>query len=179
MIDLANKLLTYLTFFSHLFLLLALSSLFLKKIRDKIFPVIKERALLLAFIVSLFSVLGSLYYSEIVGYPPCELCWYQRIFMYPQVIILGLGMARKELKAICYSLPLLFAGAIISIYHNYIYYNSLGSSFCGIDGTVSCTTKYITELGYITIPLMALSAFVLMISFLLIYKHYPKNESPN
>jgi len=125
--------------------------------------------LLLAFITALAATVSSLFYSEVVGFEPCNLCWFQRIFMYPLVIILGLALFRKDLRAVTYGLVLSGIGFLITLYHNYIYYMNQGlAANCDFGGTsVSCIKRYVFEFGYITIPLMSLTAFALIIIFLL------------
>lgn len=130
---------------------------------------IARHSLAFAFAVALTATSGSLFYSQVMHFPPCELCWYQRIFMYPLVLIFGLALAkRKDFRAVDYALVLAGAGFFISLYHNVLYYSNGGlSALCDIMGTsVSCIKRYIFELGYITIPLMALTAFACIILLL-------------
>jgi len=129
---------------------------------------IKENSLVLAFIVALIATLGSLFYSEFAGYTPCKLCWFQRIFMYPQVFLLGTALIRKAKNIFYYSVPLAVVGAIIAAYHYIIQIIEYASS-CGIEG-VACTVKYTFHFGYITIPMMALTAFGLIIIFSYLWK---------
>lgn len=150
-------------------------AIFYKKKNNKIFDFFKTHGLLLAFFVSLAATLGSLFFSEIAKYPPCELCWFQRIFMYPQVIILGLAAFKKDFKIITYTISLSAIGLVISAYHNYIYYLSAIKPITSCKPGVSCTTKYFATFGYITIPMMALTGFVLIIALLLFTKFYKKN----
>ncbi|MGM0878002.1 MAG: disulfide oxidoreductase [Bacillota bacterium] len=130
-----------------------------------------ENLLSIGWIASFIATLGSLYFSEIVQYTPCELCWYQRIFMYPLVIILGIGVFKKDASIALYSLILSAIGGCISIYHYSIQkIDFLGeiSVSCGI---VPCTGEYINWLGFITIPFLALVAFtIIFITSLLIFK---------
>jgi disulfide bond formation protein DsbB len=123
-----------------------------------------KKGIILAFIIALAATLGSLFYSEIAGYAPCDLCWYQRIFMYPQVIILGIALLYKDLGVIKYSLPLALGGLLFSIYHNYLIFSGSTLSVCTISTFtgVSCLQRYVFEFGYITIPLMSFSAFALI-----------------
>ncbi|PLX21710.1 disulfide bond formation protein B [Candidatus Parcubacteria bacterium] len=165
-----NQVLTYLTLFSHLLIVLFLIALLNKKTSNFILSIIKTKGLLFVFLLSLLATMGSLFYSEIAGYDPCKLCWYQRIFIYPQVILLGIAYFKNEKTIVKYSLTMAIIGLTISIYHNYIYYRSIQSAFCGISIETSCTTRYIFELGYITIPLMALTALVYTIVVLAIYR---------
>ncbi|MDO8590950.1 MAG: disulfide bond formation protein B [bacterium] len=132
--------------------------------------------LALGFLVALASVIISLVYSDIIGYEPCKFCWIQRIFLYPQVIILGLALWKKTKDAITYCLALSFIGTPIAAYLFY------GQSFnpnalpaCGVTGETSCAVRYFVEFGYITIPLMSLTAFILIIVSLLLAKSAEKN----
>ncbi|MGM7719223.1 disulfide oxidoreductase [Metabacillus sp. Hm71] len=123
-----------------------------------------ENLLSIGWIASFIATLGSLYFSEILQYTPCDLCWYQRIFMYPLVIILGVGVFKKDASIALYSLILSAIGGCISIYHYSIQkIDFLGekSISCGI---VPCTGEYINWLGFITIPFLALVAFIIIFS---------------
>jgi disulfide bond formation protein DsbB len=127
--------------------------------------------LLGAFKVSLAATLGSLFFSEVAGYAPCELCWFQRIFMYPLVLIFGVGLVRKDAQgARKYALPLAAVGTSIAAYHFYIQVLSKAASTAittTCSGGVSCTTDYFSRFfGYITIPTMSLSAFLLILVLL-------------
>ncbi len=121
-----------------------------------------ENLLTLGWITSFIATLGSLYFSEILQYTPCDLCWFQRILMYPLVIILGVGLFKKDATAARYSLILSAIGGCISLYHYGIQkIDFLGehSASCGI---VPCTGEYINWLGFITIPFLALIAFIII-----------------
>ena len=173
MLEFMNKLLAFGTILSQLFIVaIILHFIFfrtqgLKSIRNAI-----------AFITSLLAMLSSLFYSNIAGFPPCELCWYQRIFMYPLVIILGIAHFRRDKNILHYAMPLAVIGFIISLYHNVIYYKMGGlSAICNFsDIGVSCIQRYVFELGYVTIPLMALTAFAMVIMLLVLNKLYLKNK---
>jgi disulfide bond formation protein DsbB len=115
--------------------------------------------LYLAWIQSIVATLGSLYFSEVMKFPPCVLCWYQRIFMYPLVFILAVGMVRKDKKIYTYVLPLSVTGLLIAIYHNLLYYQIIPESMAPCVNGVSCTTKFIEWFGFITIPFLSLVAF--------------------
>ncbi|QGQ44423.1 disulfide oxidoreductase [Metabacillus sediminilitoris] len=130
-----------------------------------------ENLLSTAWVASFIATLGSLYFSEIMQYTPCDLCWYQRIFMYPLVIILGIGVFKKDASIALYTLILSGIGGCISIYHysiqkiDFLGENSIS---CGI---VPCTGEYINWLGFITIPFLALIAFIIIfVSSLLLLK---------
>lgn len=120
----------------------------------------KENYLLAAWSVALVATLGSLYFSEVLKFIPCELCWYQRIFMYPQVFLLGMAFVRKQFIIARYTLMLSVIGGTISSYHYFIqkvpFFRNTAPS-CSI---VPCTGDYLNWLGFITIPLLALIAFI-------------------
>lgn len=119
-------------------------------------------ALLWSFLVALAAMLGSLSYSEIAGYAPCTLCWYQRIAMYSQVVILGVALWKHDRAVLRYSLALSCVGAVIAAYHYLLQLGLVPSVGCTAIGySVSCSQRFVLQYGYITIPLMALTAFVL------------------
>jgi disulfide bond formation protein DsbB len=124
----------------------------------------KNYGLKMAFIAALFATTGSLFYSEVIGYTPCKLCWFQRVFMYPQVILLFLALWKKEKNVGLYCIGLSMVGGLISIYHYLIQTKVTPAYFCSVaPGEVDCAQKVALQFGYITIPLMALTAFVMII----------------
>jgi len=124
----------------------------------------RENILYLAWIAAVLSMFGSLYFSEIREFVPCTLCWYQRILMYPFVIILGIAVIRKDYQITFYTMILSGIGACISIYHYSL--QKLASIFeaAAACGPVACTGEYINWLGFITIPFMALIGFIIIFS---------------
>lgn len=123
-----------------------------------------------AWIIALIATMGSLFFSEVMQLPPCVLCWYQRIAMYPLVIIIGVGIITRDGSFKNYALPLALIGLAISVYHNLLYYGLIPESITPCAEGVSCTSRQIEWLGFITIPLMALAAFVGASLCLLFYK---------
>jgi disulfide bond formation protein DsbB len=117
---------------------------------------------------ALTAMLGSLYFSEIANFEPCRLCWFQRICMYPLVVLL-LGMAiRKDIRnGFWYALPFPIVGMLVGLYHEYITYNPDAETE-GCKQGVSCTVRWIDELGYVTIPTLALTAFAAILALLLL-----------
>lgn len=115
-----------------------------------------------AWLQALVATGGSLYFSEVLKLPPCVLCWYQRIAMYPLVAILTVAILLREARLRAYVLPLSLTGLAIAIYHNLLYYGVIPESIQPCTSGVSCTTRQIEWLGFITIPLMALVAFIVI-----------------
>lgn len=134
---------------------------------NKINPLLNKYGLIILFIIPLAAAAGSLYFSEIAGWTPCRLCWYQRILMYPQAILLATALYKKSRVIIPYLIPLSLIGVAISAFQ---YYEQIRATFapldpltpCSLDGT-SCSVKYFFHFGYITIPMMSLTAFLLIL----------------
>lgn len=124
----------------------------------------------LAWIVALVATVGSLFFSEVMELPPCVLCWYQRIAMYPLVAVLGVGIVLRDNEVSYYGLPLSIAGLAVSIYHNLLYYGLIPESITPCTEGISCTSRQIEWLGFITIPLMALTAFTIVTLCLILNK---------
>ena len=130
---------------------------------------ISKYLLPIIFLVSATATLGSLYFSEILKLPPCALCWYQRIFMYPIAFISAMGIYKKDKNSVVYILTLSLVGLTVAIYHNLLYYGILPESIQPCTLGVSCTTRQLDLLGFISIPLMSLAAFVLISLSSLLY----------
>ncbi len=131
-----------------------------------------EYFLYLSLSVAIIGTALSLYFSDVLGLPPCTLCWYQRIAMYPLIPLLALGIYFKEKRIALYALPQAAIGFLIAIYHNLIYYDALrnaGKSSlniidCGIG--VPCTDQQLLLFGFISIPLMSLAGFGIIVASL-------------
>ncbi len=137
---------------------------------------IGERAVLLSFLIALGATLGSLFYSEIAGFAPCVLCWWQRIFLYPQVILLFVGFMKKDQLIRLHSIILSLVGGVIALYHTFIQFGGEAIVPCSATGP-SCTTLYFLEYGYITIPTMSLTVFALLL--LIMLTPHPKDKQVN
>ena len=125
----------------------------------------------LAWVIALVATVGSLFFSEVMELPPCLLCWYQRIAMYPLVVVIAVGIVMRDGGRMkYYALPLSLFGLMISIYHNLLYYGIIPESIAPCQAGISCTSRQIEWLGFITIPLMALGAFTAIALSLLFYK---------
>lgn len=141
-----------------------------------VFNILEKNGMFFAYLIALLGLLGSLYYSDVVGYAPCVLCWFQRIFLYPQVFILGYAIYKGgDKNAIPYALILSVIGMFVSLYHNFLQIMPIDSATCSIFSTVSCTEDYFTVLGYLNIPSITLTAFVTMILCLIFANKYQKN----
>src|SRR3989344_1219263 len=111
--------------------------LFLRKESGEFFKFISEKATWIIFVITSSGIIGSLIYSDVIGYVPCGLCWWERIFMYPQAFIAAVALIKKRDDAHAYVLPIAIAGAIIAAYHSYI--QDAGASFIKCDASgVSC-----------------------------------------
>lgn len=154
-------------------LVLFLNFIFLRRKNNVVLLFFKKYTFIFGFIVSLLAVLLSLFYSEIVGYPPCELCWIQRIFLYPQLILFSMELYKKDKSIVDFSVVFAIIGSLVSIYH--IYVEKFGSNgfLCGDPSTggISCSIRYIYEFGYVTMPLMALTLSLFILAILLNFKY--------
>jgi disulfide bond formation protein DsbB len=121
------------------------------------------------FLVAAIATGGSLYFSQVANFVPCELCWFQRICMYPLSIVLLLAALAGDFRVARYLLPLPIVGAGVSIYHLLVENKVVGqTSQCLASAPGGCATKWINEFGYMTIPTLALTAFLLLIGFLVL-----------
>lgn len=126
--------------------------------------------LFFAFIVSLVATLGSLFFSEVMQFVPCSLCWYQRIFMYPLVFIFLVNLLYPDDKVFKYSFPLVVVGLIISIYHNLLILKIIPETLSPCISGVPCSVDYLNYFGFITIPLLSFVAFLAIFILLIAYK---------
>lgn len=130
----------------------------------------------IAWFQAAIATAGSLFFSEVMGLPPCVLCWYQRIAMYPLVLILGVAIVRRDRSILVYSLPFALVGLIISIYHNLLYYGFVSESIVPCTSGVSCTSRQLEWFGFVTIPLLSLTAFTMITACLIMGKLYLKQK---
>lgn len=129
-----------------------------------------------SWVMAISASLGSLFFSEIMNYAPCTLCWYQRICLYPLVIILPLGLFPLDKKVIRYTLPLVIIGAIIAFYQNLLYYKVIPETLSPCRQGVSCTAVYFEWFGFVSIPLLALAGFVVILILLLMAERKANRE---
>jgi len=129
----------------------------------------------LAFVVAAIATGGSLFFSEIAHFVPCELCWYQRICMYPLSITTLLAALANDERIARYLLPLPLAEAGVAIYHLLVENGVVAqATSCLISAPGGCGVKWINEFGYVTIPTLALTGFALTFAFLLLAAFEPR-----
>ncbi len=135
----------------------------------------KIPTLFFSWVIALIATLGSLFFSEYLKYPPCSLCWWQRIFMYPQMFILFLAFLKDEEYVLFYVLPLTLFGWLIALYHNLIFFKIIEPTLIPCTSGISCTDNQLNYFGFLTIPLMSFIAFSMLLILQIIYKLQVKN----
>jgi hypothetical protein len=152
-----------------------------RRLADPVVRALGPNARGLALLVAATATAGSLYYSEVVGFTPCELCWFQRICMYPLVAVLAVGVVRRDRGAGWYAAPLVAVGAPLGLYHWLVERVPSIASSTSCSLAAPCAVPYFEELGYITLAFMAMSAFLLIGALLVLdrawVRRLPK-ESP-
>ena len=124
----------------------------------------------LSWLIALVATLGALFLGEVMGMAPCVLCWYQRITMFPLVIILALGLLPFDYRSVRYALPLAVTGWAIALYHCLLYWGVLPKGIVPCGQGPSCTDVKLDLIGFISVPLLSLTAFSLIVVLLLIVK---------
>ena len=137
-----------------------------------------EHAFLIGFLISFFSLVASLFYSNIIGFAPCELCWWQRIFLYPQVVLFAVALYNEKVNKISdemvfvYSFILSLIGGGIALFQYYgQMFNPNALAICGAE-SVSCAKIFFISFGYITIPMMSLTAYLFLILVYFFRRHH-------
>lgn len=138
---------------------------------------VNKHFLVLSFLISLCASLFPLVYSEIIGFLPCNLCWWQRVFMFPTLFLFGTALWDKDRKVIRYVAFLLSAGFLITVYQNFFYYFGANQNLpCDATG-VSCYQHLVDEFGgYISLPMLAFTAFFSLLTLLAVAHFYSKNK---
>lgn len=144
------------------------------RFRVWVYAFVYEHILLLLTLASLSATVGSLIYSQLVGFPPCELCWVQRIFMYPQTILAFMAYLKRDRNIISYLVPLSVLGGLVALYHSYIQWGGSTSVLGCTSVGGECNRLYVYAYGYVTIPFMALCVFVYLLTLILIYRQARK-----
>ncbi|MEO8476502.1 MAG: disulfide bond formation protein B [Actinomycetota bacterium] len=137
----------------------------LRRARDGMCDLLSETGLWLAWLVALTATLGSLYYSEVAHFLPCKLCWFQRIGIYPLAVVLLIAALRRDRAIRFYAIPVAAISAAISTYHYQLErFPNQASPSCSVEAP--CTVVWVWRFHYISIPMMALSAALLVIALL-------------
>lgn len=130
---------------------------------------VSKNILYIGFLISLAAMVSSLVYSDVIGYPPCMLCWYARVLFYPQVFLFGRAIIKKDFNIVPYSMILTVLGVILMAYHSTIVITGESVLPCAASG-VSCLSRDVFAFGFITIPFMGIVGFVSLLLSLLVYK---------
>ena len=125
--------------------------------------------LFLCWLLVSISTTGSLFFSHVMNFAPCVLCWYQRIFLFPLVLILAIGLFPLDKNVVKFALPLAIAGWLTAFYHNLLYSEVISKDLQPCSQGVSCTEKYIDLFGFLTIPMLSLLSFSTVIALLVIF----------
>ena len=115
--------------------------------------------LLAAWLLVTTATLGSLFFSEVMELPPCSLCWYQRVFMFPLVLVLFMGLFPFDPKVVRYALPLSAAGTLVALYHMLLQAGVIPESAAPCSQGVSCADVDLLVFGFVSIPMLSLFAF--------------------
>lgn len=170
-VEVFNLVISSLTVLGQFIIIVLLALLIISKVFKKKFKIldfVSTYSIHLILVIAWICVLSSLYYSEIVGYEPCKLCWFQRIFIYPQAVLTVIALYLKDNKVVNYTLWLAIFAFTIAGYH-YLGQFGITTLDCGLVGySSSCSERFVMNFGYITIPLMALTAMGMNIMFALI-----------
>ena len=159
------RLLSILTVIGNAVVVLYLFNFFNKNFGRRFFSYLKRKALFLIFLVSFTATAGSLIFSEILNFNPCVLCWYQRIFIYPQPFISALALYKKQKGIISYLALLSLFGILIAgaHYSGQIFSESIKLPCSAVGISASCNENFFLTFGYITIPFMSFSVFALVL----------------
>ncbi|MFN3695847.1 MAG: disulfide bond formation protein B [Pseudobdellovibrio sp.] len=129
------------------------------------------------FVITLIATLGSLFFGEVLKNPPCTLCWYQRICMYPLVLIFGAAIWFEDRSFLKFSFPLSIIGFVIACYHNLLYYGIIPDSITPCSEGVSCTSKQVEIFGFLSIPLMSWISFLIILGLAFIQFNNIRNAN--
>lgn len=152
-----------------LFVLFILVFAFDQNIRRFVLSYSHKYVLELIFVTSLGALVFSVWYSDVVNFPPCELCWIQRIFMYPQVLLSFIAMMKKDKGIVSYLLPMTILGLVVALYQSLVHWGYGGGFLACTTAGAECAKVYVMEYGYITIPFMSLSSFVYLLTVSILY----------
>lgn len=125
-----------------------------------------------AWVIASSATLGSLFFSEVMKLPPCVLCWYQRVGLFPLVFIFLAGMFPFDKRVFTYSLPFVLGGWLLALYHNLVFYKVIPESMTPCSEGVSCAEAHLQGLGFVSIPLLSLAAFSVLFVLLIFIRKF-------
>lgn len=160
MTEILNTFLGIATIALQVFSLIIIYTLITKK-ETFVSRLTRQYALWGSFKIVLLGIIASLVYSNVIGYEPCTLCWYARIALYPQAVLFGIALWIKDSRVFIYTQALSIIGMIITAYHAFVV-DFGGTSILPCSAEVSCATRYVFTFGYVTIPLMAFTSFLVL-----------------
>lgn len=178
MTDLIAGFLPYAALFSHVALLLLVVATFSRNgWGGGVFSFLGRYSVHLAFLVSLAAILGSLFYSEVIGFEPCVLCWWQRVFLYPSAVILLVSLIKNDKSVFMYVVPLTLIAGLVALYQSYANFGGISVLSCtGAEG--ACSKLFVKEFGYVTIPVMSLTVSLYVLFLAWVNKKF-RNENSN
>ena len=131
-----------------------------------------------AWLTALVASLGSLFFGEVMKLPPCSLCWYQRICMFPLTVVIAVGIALRDKNLFLYAMPLVVVGLGLAIYHNLLYYDVVSEAISPCTHGVPCSSRQIEWLGFVTIPSLALFGFLAILVCLTMHRGRQRRPRP-
>lgn len=143
---------------------------------DRYLKFVSKNAYTVAFLITMSGMVLSLVYSDVIGYIPCTLCWYQRILLYPEALLLGLALWKGDRAITDYIIALSGLGVVLAIYQKYIELGGASLLPCSTT-TVSCAKIYVLEFGYVTLPVMGLTSFAFILLLMLIHNYITRRNS--
>lgn len=174
---LVTNILSFFTVLLGIIVLLLLWALIFRKRNqsaERIYAFFSDYSVLFSMLLAWGAVLGSLFYSEFANFAPCTLCWWQRVFIYPQAVIFLVMWIKKERIFNLSALVLSCVGWIFSLYNTYLQFGGSALGACGTETAISCARRYFLTFGYVTIPTMSLTLFTLLILFAVFAKKNQK-----
>ena len=168
MVEVIQAFVPFLVLASHILLVVIIFSRSLRSF-------INRDILLFGLLITLGAVVGSLFYSEVVGFEACVLCWWQRLFLYPQAVLFSVAYLKNDRSVFSYSVPLSILAGVIALYHSYVYWGGESILSCTSLGG-ACSKIYVYAFGYITIPVMSLTVALYLLLLAWINKNARSNS---
>lgn len=168
MVEVIQAFVPFLVLASHILLVVIIFSRSLRSF-------INRDILLFGLLITLGAVVGSLFYSEVVGFEACILCWWQRLFLYPQAVLFSVAYLKNDRSVFSYSVPLSILAGVIALYHSYVYWGGESILSCTSLGG-ACSKIYVYAFGYITIPVMSLTVALYLLLLAWINKNARSNS---